>query len=767
MEELAQALQLNKASDFKELVQTVAQMEREGVVLFNKKGKIYLPQPTVTVEGVFRANERGFGFVTIDPEEPDVFIAGGETNFALDGDVVEIDITKPGDPFSDRGAEGRVVAIKHRALTQMVGAFHAYTDEEVRETDLYGYIEPKDKKLSKYTCYVAAEGIRAVEGEVVIVEITHYPEKAYSTALEGIVKKVIGHIDDPGIDILEIIHSHGIAIEFDEETMKMANEIPDEIAESDLKDRRDLRSQTIVTIDGADAKDLDDAVTVWKKENGNYHLGVHIADVSYYVTENSAIDLSASDRGTSVYLTDRVIPMIPHRLSNGICSLNPKVPRLTMSCEMEINAQGEVVNYEIFPSVIQTSERMTYEAVNKIIDEKDEEECAKYASLVPMFEEMAHLHHILEEMRQQRGAINFDDHEAKILVDENGKAQDILLRSRATGERLIESFMLIANETVARHFAENHLPFIYRVHEHPKAEKLERFFDFASVFGVAIHGTVDHLEQIELQKVLQAVADKPEEAVINTMLLRSLQQARYSEYNYGHYGLAAEFYTHFTSPIRRYPDLLVHRLIRSYNETTEKKRQDKWSALLPEIATHSSQMERRAVECEREVDAMKKAEYMQAHIGEEFEGIISNVAKFGFFVELPNTIEGMIHISALKDDYFNFIEKHLALVGERTGRVFKIGQKIVVRVVKADVATREIDFEFVSSEEVSPVEYQNKTQVRREGKKRKLKEKTKKENAQFKAFHKKSKKFGKNFQKKKGKKNQPFYKKVAKKGKKK
>ncbi|MDR0921563.1 MAG: ribonuclease R [Lactobacillales bacterium] len=767
MEELAHGLELNKSSDFKLLVQTVAQMERDKQVEFNRKGKIFLPQPNVVLEGIFRANERGFGFVTIDPEEPDVFIPTGATSFAMDGDTVTLDILRPASPFGDKGAEGQVLSVVKRATTQIVGVFSAYTDDEVEETDLYGFVAPKDKKIAQYTAYVEAEGVRPVEGSVVILELTHYPDREFPKSMQGIVTKVVGHVNDPGMDILQIVHAHGISPEFPEQVLKAADKVPDKIRKEDLEGRRDLRDQLIVTIDGADAKDLDDAVTVWKLENGHFHLGVHIADVSYYVTENSVLDLEASDRATSVYLTDRVIPMLPQRLSNGICSLNPKVPRLTMSCEMEIDENGTIVNYDIFQSVIQTTERMTYSDVNLILEEKDEETMERYAELVPMFEQMGELHKILEAMRERRGAISFEDHEAKVVVDENGHPQEILLRMRGLGERLIESFMLAANETVARHFSEAKLPFIYRVHEHPKAEKLERFFDFASVFGIVINGTTEHLEPKELQNVLEQVNGKPEEMVINTMLLRSLQQARYSETNYGHYGLAAEYYTHFTSPIRRYPDLIVHRLIRSYMETKSEKRQEKWALVLPEIADHSSQMERRAVETEREVDAMKKAEYMSDKIGEEFEGIISSVMKFGFFVELPNTIEGLIHINSLKHDYFHYIEKHMALVGERTGTTFKLGQKVVVKVEKADPDTREIDFSFVSAEAVTPLEAPNtrdkkwRNDKERQGKNRKDRRKQGKHKEYTAPYDKKKAKKPK----KTGKK--PFYKAVAKKGKKK
>lgn len=765
MEEIAQGLGLQKSEDFKLLVQTIAQMEREQSVVFTKKGKVKLPLKPVLIEGTFRANERGFGFVTIDPEEDDIYIPKEATGYAMDGDTVAIDIIKTADTAMDRGAEGKVVEIRKRATTQLAGEFVAYTDDEINETDLYGVVIPKDKKLNQFKVYAVAEGIRPVDGSIVMVELTHYPEKNYATSLEGIVKQVIGHKNDPGMDILSIVVSNGIPTKFPDDVLAEADQVPDTINEKDLVGRRDLREQLIVTIDGEDAKDLDDAVTVKKLANGNYFLGVHIADVSNYVTEGSQLDREAYERGTSVYLTDRVIPMIPQRLSNGICSLNPHVPRLTMSCEMEIDPNGQVVSHDIFPSVIQTTERMTYTAVNQILEEQDEQVMERYQQLVPMFQEMQELHQILEEMRIRRGAISFEDREAKILVEPDGQPTDILLRSRGVGERLIESFMLAANETVAEHFNKRNFPFIYRIHEQPKEEKMQRFFDFASALGIVVRGTKGTITPKDLQKVIENVEDKPESAVINMMLLRSMQQARYSEDNFGHYGLAAEYYTHFTSPIRRYPDLIVHRLIRSYGQDPSEANQTYWENELPEIAEHSSKMERRAVEAEREVDAMKKAEYMMDKVGEEFEGIISSVVKFGLFIELPNTIEGLIHINELKQDYFHFIENHLALVGERTGLTFKIGQKVRVKVIKADPEERAIDFELIDAEEIVPLERpktSNKNRPSNRHQKRSSKSHTER-NGKKNSYSNERKK-GKGPSNKKGKK--PFYKGIKKKKKK-
>ncbi|WP_312498622.1 ribonuclease R [Enterococcus sp.] len=700
MEEIAEGLGLQKSTDFKQLVQTVAAMEREGSVIFNKKGKVKLPMARVLIEGTFRANERGFGFVSLDDEEEDVYIPKEATNYAMDGDTVAIDIVHVADPFSDKGAEGKVVEIKKRAITQLVGEFTLFDEREIEESDLYGVVQPKDKKLSELKVFIGAQGIRPVDGSIVIVEISHYPEKGYAKSLEGLITKVVGHKNDVGMDILSIVVANGIPTKFEEETLAAADAVPDKIDPADFPERRDLRDQQIVTIDGADAKDLDDAVTVKKLADGSFYLGVHIADVSYYVTQNSPLDKEAYERGTSVYLTDRVIPMIPQRLSNGICSLNPQVPRLTMSCEMWIDQNGQITDYNIFQSLIQTDARMTYQAVNQILEENDPEVSAQYEALVPMFHDMQDLHQVLEAMRIQRGAVSFEDREAKVLVDGEGHPQDIVMRTRGVGERMIESFMLAANETVARHFNRLHYPFIYRIHEEPKEEKMRRFFDFASALGIVVKQSNGSISPKQLQKIVEDVADKPEAMVVNTMLLRSMQQAKYAEENVGHYGLAAEDYTHFTSPIRRYPDLIVHRLIRSYTEDPSETNQEKWATVLPDIALHSSQMERRAVEAEREVDALKKAEYLSDKVGEEFDGIISSVVKFGLFIELPNTIEGLIHITALKQDYFHYLENHLALVGERTGLTFKIGQKVRIKVIKSDPETREIDFELVEAEEI-------------------------------------------------------------------
>ncbi|MDM5330361.1 ribonuclease R [Neobacillus sp. CF12] len=685
VQELEEAFGISDSSDFKEFVKALVQMEEKGLVVRTRSNRYGLPQKMNLIRGKLTGHAKGFAFVI--PDEPgmdDIFIPPNETNTAMHGDTV---LARISSESSGQRREGSIIRILERGVQQIVGTYV--------ESKSFGFVIPDDKKFASDVFIPKSASKGAVEGHKVVVKLTTYPEGRKSA--EGEVITVLGHKNDPGVDILSVIHKHGLPMAFPDEVLKQANETPDTIDESELANRRDLRNETIVTIDGADAKDLDDAVTVKKLENGNYKLGVHIADVSYYVKEGTPIDLEAEERATSVYLVDRVIPMIPHRLSNGICSLNPRVDRLVLSCDMEINPEGQVVKHEIFQSVIKTTERMTYFDVNKILVDKDEETRSRYESLVPMFEQMEELAQILREKRMKRGAIDFDFKESKVLVDEDSKPTDVVLRERSVAERLIEEFMLAANETVAEHFHWMEVPFIYRIHEDPKEDKLRRFFEFITNFGYIVKGTANDVHPRALQEIIEEVQGKPEEMVISTVMLRSMQQAKYDPESLGHFGLSTEFYTHFTSPIRRYPDTIVHRLIRTYliegklDETTR----EKWNARLPEIAQHSSKMERRAVDAERETDELKKAEYMEDKIGEEYDGIISSVTNFGMFVELPNTIEGLVHVSYLTDDYYRFDERHFAMIGERTGNVFRIGDEITVRVVKVNKDERSIDFEVV------------------------------------------------------------------------
>lgn len=687
--ELEEAMEIEDSSQFKDFVKTLVYMEEKGLVVRTRSNRYGLPEKMSLVRGRVSAHAKGYAFVV--PEEPgydDIFIPPGETNNALNGDIVLAKVTKES---SGARREGTIVRILERGVKQVVGTY--------TESANFGFVIPDDKKFNGDIFIPKHASKGAVEGHKVVVNITVYPEGRMSA--EGEVVQILGHRNDPGVDILSIIYKHGLPIEFPEDVMEQAQKVPDKISEEDIKGRRDLRNEVYVTIDGADAKDLDDAVSVTRLDNGNFKLGVSIADVSYYVTENSPIDKEAYERGTSVYLVDRVIPMIPHRLSNGICSLNPKVDRLTLTCEMEINERGVVVSHEIFESVIKTTERMTYFDVNKILVDQDEELREKYHDLVPMFEDMEELAAILRKKRMKRGAIDFDFKEAKVLVDDDGHPTDVVIRERSVAERLIEEFMLAANETVAEHFHWLELPFIYRIHEDPKEDKLQRFFEFITNFGLIVRGKANTVHPRALQEIIEEVQGKPEEMVVNTVMLRSMQQAKYYPENLGHFGLATDYYTHFTSPIRRYPDLIVHRLIRTYiiKGEMDPQTQAKWSALLPEIAQHTSKMERRAVDAERETDELKKTEYMEDKIGEEFDGIISSVTNFGIFVELPNTIEGLVHVSYLTDDYYHYDERQYAMIGERTGNVFRIGDEITVRVISVDKEERSIDFEIVGMKE--------------------------------------------------------------------
>lgn len=685
------------AGDYKHLLKTIAQLEESKAIEVTAAGNIALPQPEAEVlEGTFSANPRGFGFVRIGENEPDVFVKRGNTKFAMNEDVVEVKITSPANPLKGNEAEGKVVAIKSRAVTSLVGEFYAFDEEEKKNSgSLLGYVVNKNKKIP-FRTNISKKGLHPEVGDIVRVDITHYPDRDFPEVLQGLVTEIIGKATDTGIDVLEVLESLGIPSPFPEDVIAEANAVPDEIEEKDIIDRVDYRDEITFTIDGTDAKDLDDAVHIKALDNGNIELGVHIADVSYYVTEGSALDREALNRGTSTYVTDRVVPMLPERLSNGICSLNPRVNRFTQSCVMEINPDGHVVNYKISQSVIKTTERMTYSDVNEMLA-GNQEFLEKFAVIAESVEQMAKLHAILLGMRARRGSIDFETQEAKIIVDKLGKPIEIQVRKRGTAEMMIESFMLIANETVARSFATRELPFIYRVHEHPKADKLTRFIDFASVFGIPLKGTPEKMQSKDLQDFMLQIKGQPGEIVLSTMLLRSMQQARYDEDNLGHFGLAAEYYTHFTSPIRRYPDLLVHRLIRAESHPTTEVIEH-FEEIIPEVAKLTSSRERRAIDAERAVEAMKKAEYMESYVGTEYDVTISSVTRFGFFVSLPNTIEGLVHMSTLGDDFYNFNERDLTLKGERTGKVFRMGQPVKVKLVKADKITGDIDFEHVDSD---------------------------------------------------------------------
>ena len=690
MDELAQGLGKEKAKDFRNLVKTISEMERKRQLAFSDAGKIQLrkEKQMLTLKGIFHAHKNGFGFVTLNEEEDDLFIGRNDVNYAIDGDTVEVAITKVADRSKGTSAEAKVIDVLEHSLKTAVGQL--ILDEE--KPKYAGYIRSKNQKISQ-PIYIKKPALILDGTEILKVEIDKYPTKKHDFFVANVLD-VVGHKDDPGIDVLEVLESMDIVSEFPERVLKEASTIPEALSEKDFEGRLDLRNEITFTIDGADAKDLDDAVHIKKLENGHFELGVHIADVSYYVKEGSELDKEALNRATSVYVIDRVVPMLPERLSNGICSLNPNVDRLTQSAIMEIDQKGQVVKHTITQTIIKTTFRMTYSDVNDMIV-GDEEKRAAFKVILPSVEAMVELHTILERMRYKRGALNFDTKEAKILVNKTGRPVDIVLRQRGLAERMIESFMLVANETVAEHFATLNLPFIYRIHEEPKAEKVQKFIDYASTFGVRVYGTANSMSQSALQDIMKAVHGQPYEEVLSMMLLRSMQQARYSEHNHGHYGLAAEFYTHFTSPIRRYPDLLVHRMVRDYGHSKEIA--EHFEQVIPDIASQSSSRERRAIEAEREVEAMKKAEFMEEFVGEEFDGIVSSVVKFGLFVELPNTVEGLIHVTNLPE-FFHYNERNLTLQGEKSGVVFRVGQQIHIKLVRADKATGEIDFEYLPSE---------------------------------------------------------------------
>lgn len=685
------ALGLSSADSFRDLIKILVELEQTGMVTRTKQDRYQKQQQKTNsglVRGTLSQNKKGFAFLRPDDQEmEDIFIPPTKINRAMDGDVVLVEVKKSRGDFRKGKFEGEVKAIESHSIKQVVGTF-----SEARH---FGFVVPDDKRIMQDIFVPKGQELGAVEGHKVLVQITQYSDGTNSP--EGQISAILGHKNDPGVDILSIIYQHGIEIEFPDDVLKEAENVPETIQSDELKGRRDLRDELTITIDGADAKDLDDAIAVKKLDNGNTELTVSIADVSYYVTEGSALDREAYDRATSVYLVDRVIPMIPPRLSNGICSLNPEVDRLAMSCRMEIDAQGQVVKHEIFESVIHSNARMTYDAVNRIITDKDAATRVQYPEIVPMLDLAQTLSQQLIAMRKKRGEIDFDIKEAKVIVNEEGIPKEVVTRERGEGERLIESFMLIANETVAEHFNQMEVPFIYRIHEQPKSERLRQFFDFITNFGIMVKGTGEDIHPSTLQNIHEEIAGRPEDMVISTMMLRSMQQARYDADNLGHFGLAADYYTHFTSPIRRYPDLIVHRLVRKYliEKSMDGRAMHEWEEKLPQIAEHTSNRERRAIDAERDTDELKKAEFMIQHIGDEFEGVISSVANFGMFVELPNTIEGMVNMQNMSDDYYHFDERQMALIGERKAKVYRIGDVVKVKVIHVDVDERQIDFQIV------------------------------------------------------------------------
>lgn len=655
----------------------------EGKLVETKKGKIMDSEKLGLFAGEFLGNQKGFGFVRLENSDGnDVFIPAGAVNGAMHKDKVLIRITAP----SERGkrAEGEVIKVLEKAKGNIVGTFELLKG--------FGFVVCDDRKTEDI--FIPKEKTKgAVTGSKVVVKITKTRENGRSP--EGEITEVIGYIDDPGVDILSVIKQFDLPLEFPQEVMEQIENIPLEVLPEETEGREDLRDWVTVTIDGDDSKDFDDAVSLEMTDNGNYRLGVHIADVTHYVTEGSPLDEEALERGTSYYLVDRVIPMLPHKLSNGICSLNPDEDRLTLSCIMEINKHGEVVDHKICKSVIHSHCRMTYTKVNNVIEHNDPDQCEEYKEFVTMLRLMNELRVILNEKRKKRGSVNFDFPETKIILDENGKVTDIKPYERNLATNLIEEFMLVCNETVAEDYYWQSVPFVFRNHECPDEEKIESLKQIIKSFGYYIKGQ-NEIHPKEIQQLIEKISGTSEEHVISRLVLRSMKQAKYQSENYGHFGLAAQYYCHFTSPIRRYPDLQIHRIIKEAmdGKMTDSRRK-RYEKILPAVANRCSVMERLADDAERETDKLKMVEYMSGKIGEEFEGIISGLTSWGIYVELPNTVEGMVSVNSMDDDYYTYEEKKLLYRGENTGKVYKMGDNVKVKVLKTDSQLRTIDFGFV------------------------------------------------------------------------
>lgn len=684
--ELAVLLQVPKEQR-DDLRKVLEALEEERKIYLSKRGK-YCKGEAKRLEGVFRANARGFGFVQIEGEDSDIFIGEEDTGGAFDGDTVEVVLTKE---TGGRSREGKVVKILSRGISKVVGLY------EMKPGKNYGFVIPDDQKIQKDIFIPIEKSKGAVNGHKVVAELTSYGEEGRKP--EGKIIEIIGHVNDPGTDILSIVKGYDLPTEFPERVLNQAVRVAKPVSEADMAGRKDLRNWQMVTIDGEDAKDLDDAVSV-TREGENYVLGVHIADVTNYVQENSALDREALERGTSVYLVDRVIPMLPHSLSNGICSLNEGEDRLALSCLMTVNPKGNVIAHEIVETVIHVDKRMTYTSVNLILTKKDENEREKYSEFVPMFELMKELSDILRSRRSQRGSIDFDFPETKMVLDENGKPIDIKPYERNAATKIIEDFMLLANETVAEDYYWQELPFVYRTHDAPDDEKIRTLATFINNFGFSMHIGNNEVRPKEVQKLLVKVEGTPQGALISRLALRSMKQARYTPENTGHFGLAANYYTHFTSPIRRYPDLQIHRIIK--DNLRGRMNEEKilhYQSILPEVTKHASETERRADEAERETIKLKKVEYMQQRIGQVFKGVISGMTKWGMYVELENTIEGLVHVANMYDDHYDYNENTYEMIGEHMGKRYKLGQEIFVRVIDADRFMRTIDFEIVTERE--------------------------------------------------------------------
>lgn len=679
-EQIMHELGLNETNSIKELSKILMKLEKDGQIYQTKNGKYILFKYCHLKSGKLEVKRKGFGFVITG--EGDIYIDEKNMNGAINGDTVNVEILKKN---TEKNLEGKVVKIVSRDLGNLVGEFYYKKGK--------GYVTLDDAKMHIQIELDKKECKGVVNGHKVLVRLgTHIKDNRY----KGKLVKIIGHKDDPGIDIISIAYKHNIDVEFPKEALEELRNIPSEVISTEIKDRRDLRDQMIFTIDGDDTKDIDDAISIEKLENGNYKLGVHIADVTNYVKEGTKLKESALDRGTSVYLANTVIPMLPHYLSNGICSLNPDTDRLAISCVMEIDGKGNVKDYDIFESVIKSNIQMTYKKVNQILEKNVIPE--GYEPYVQALKEMQICSKILRDAKNKRGYIDFDQNEPKVITDENGKAIDIKLRDRGTGENMIEDFMIIANETVASHIYYMNYPFVYRVHEYPKEEKIDEFLRFVNVLGYKLTGKGKDLHPKMVQEILKELKDKKEYKILSKMLLRTMRKAYYSKENLGHYGLASKCYTHFTSPIRRFPDLTVHTILKKVlHGEMNKGEMEHWDESLIYIAEHSSEKERNSVEAEREVDDMKMAEYMENHIGEEYTGMISSITNFGMFIELDNLVEGLVHLNTMKDDFYHYDDYMNMLRGEKTGKLYKLGDIVKIKVINAYKEEKTVDFEIVKS----------------------------------------------------------------------
>lgn len=678
--EIKDKMGIKEVEEIRQLEDVLRQLEEDTVIYHSNKHKYMLLENSHLRKGIMHTNKKGFGFVEVDGLEKDIYISAENINGAIHDDIVLAEITSK---MSLERLEGRILKIIKRQVTKYIG--------EINFKKNKGYVTLDDKKIQIVVEIDKDNSMNSVDGHKVVVE---FGKRITNHRYKGKVIEVIGHKNDPGVDILSIIHKYDINVEFPDDVKEQLKSIPMEVVEEDLKDRRDLRDEVIFTIDGDDTKDIDDAISIKRLTNGHYELGVHIADVSYYVKEGSPLDNEAMERGTSVYLVDRVIPMLPHELSNGICSLNPNVDRLAVSCVMEFDSNGKQIDYQIFRSVIKSRIQMTYKKVNSILEDNIVPDGYEdYENDLRLMKELAD---ILREAKVRRGYIDFDVDEAKILVDEECHPTEIVVRPRGVGEMLIEDFMIAANECVATHIYFMNLPFIYRIHEMPKEEKIRSYLSFIGTLGYHIPGDIKDFKPKSMQKLIEYLSDKEEFKILSTLLLRSMQKAIYKSENLGHYGLASQCYTHFTSPIRRYPDTTVHRLLSTYlfekNMSTSTLKH--WEEKLVYIAEHSSSREKASVDCEREVEDMKMAEYMESHIGEEYEGMISTVTNFGMFVELDNLIEGLVPIKDM-NDFFHYDEEHMTLTGERSHVKYRIGERVIVKVVRASKEEKMIDFEVV------------------------------------------------------------------------